>query len=176
MSNSAVARAPKRIRPAYIATIAGALLGGFAAAPPAYSGDLYGYGYGPNPYYEGVGYHNGCSPCGCSRCGCSSCGCSSCGCGRCGCGGGCGCGGCGQGHVFEHRVVERAYIERRYAAPAPCCGYGYGEAAWHPGPYRYGGWQNGPYGYVGPRPAPFPYGYGGVRWMSPPGYYDGFAE
>jgi hypothetical protein len=170
MSNSAVVRAPKRIQLAYIATIAGALLGEFATAPPAYSGDLYGYGYGPNPYYQGVGYHNGCSPCGCSRCGCSSCGCW-----RCGCGGGCGCGVCGRGQVFERRVVEREYIERRYAAPCQSCEYG--GSPWQAGPYGYGSsWQPGPYGYGGPRPTPFPYGSGGVRSISPAGYYDGSAE
>jgi hypothetical protein len=150
MSNSVIATAPKRVQLAYIATIAGTLLGGFAAAP-AYSADLYAPGYGPHgyvppPYFQGGGY--GCSPCGCSSCGCSPCGCGD---------------GCGRGHVFEQRAVEREYIERRYATP--CCeygGYGYGSLPWQPGHYGYGG----------PRPY-FPYGYGGVR--SHAGYY-GYTE
>jgi hypothetical protein len=56
MSNSTVVGAPRLIRPACIAMMVGAIVGEFVAVLPAYSGDLYGYRYGPGPYYQDGGH------------------------------------------------------------------------------------------------------------------------
>jgi hypothetical protein len=176
MNQSADIRAPNPRCLAYIATFAGILLGWLAIAAPAHSADLYypepypaspyqndSYQYYPEPYYQGAAYRPGCSPCGSS--------CSPCGCGRCGCTSYCGCRWrCGvtvrpRDHIIERRVVEREYYERRYAAEPRHSyrSYGYAEPEW-PGYPR-------PSAYEESRSA-FPYGYGGVRWLSPSGYYD----
>ena len=52
-------RAPRRRWLACIATLAAALLGALAMAPPAHSADLYGYeGYPAPHYYQGAAYRS----------------------------------------------------------------------------------------------------------------------
>lgn len=169
MNINAIIGSPKRPRAGYITIISGVLLGSFAAAAPAQSGDFYApyeyasHRYGPSGYY----------PRNCSPCGCYSCGCSSCGCVRCGC--------CGtaqrRSHVVERRWVEREYYERRYpvggyrypAAAPPCCSdyerryqsYGY------PGGYPHYSGYSGASGWEAPRPH---LGYGGIVQPAPVSY------
>jgi hypothetical protein len=176
MNQSAVIRVANRRYLAYVAAFAGILLGGFAIAVPAHSAELYYpepypasqyqydyHRYSPEPYYQGAAYRQNCSQCGsnCSPCGCGRCGCTS----RCGCDWRCGVTVQPRDHVIERRVVEREYYERRYAA-APrhsYRSYGYAEPGWSGYPT--------PSSYEESRPS-FPYGYGGVRWLSAPGSYD----
>jgi hypothetical protein len=147
MDSLTVVGLPRRLRLAWVAII-GALLGQLAVALPAQSGDWPGpyHPYAPGPYYSG--YHHGC-------------------CGR---------------HLVERRViVEREYIERRYVAPyhhyhhygcgcGPPCHYGHGCGP----PCQYGHGCGSPcqYGAYGYDRGPFPYGYGGVRYLPPPVSYD----
>jgi hypothetical protein len=176
MNQSADIRAPNPRCLACIATFAGILLACFAIAAPAHSADLYypepypaspyqydSYQDAPEPYYQGAAYRPNCSPCGwsCSPCGCGRCGCSS----NCGCRWRCGVTARPRDHIIERRVVEREYYERRYAVEPrhPYRSYGYAEPRWsgYPRPSTYEESRS-----------PFPYGYGGVRWLSPSGSYD----
>jgi hypothetical protein len=156
MNPSVVIRVARWRCLACVATFAGILLGCFAVTVPAHSADYYpepypasqyqydSYRYAPEPYYQGTAYRPNCNPCGSN--------CYPCGCGRCGCTSRC--------------VVEREYYERRYASGPRRSyrSYGYGEP---------GGWSgySSPSGYEESR-GPFPYGYGGVRWLSGPEPYD----
>ena len=168
MNQSMVIRVASRRYLACVATFAGILLGSFAIAVPARSADYYpepypasqyqygSYRYSPEPYYQGTAYRQNCNPCGCGRCGCTS---------RCGCEWRCGVTVQPRDHVIERRVVEREYYERRYVA-APRRSYrssGYAEPGWS-------GYSS-PSGYEDSRGS-FPYGYGGVRWLSAPDSYD----
>jgi hypothetical protein len=147
ISHDAMARPSIRRWWAALAAGAVALLGSLAFTAPAqagYYGDYYGYGYHPCGYHCGYPrYHYGCSPCGCYR--------------RCYSG--------SPGFAYERKFIERIYVERRYGG---CCHHHYG--------YPYGGYGHfGGYypdeGYRRPwggYDRPFPYGYGGVRYWSPP--------
>jgi hypothetical protein len=148
MKKPAIVTPPKRRRLACIATGAGALLGAFAAASPAHSGEFYNdRSYGA-PYEYRAAYRPHCWQCGCG-------------------GWRCGCGGwrCGRsahrGHIIERRYVEREYTERRYVGG----GYHHARSYRYPA-YGYG-YPSG--GYADRR---FPYGYGGVRWQQAPYDYD----
>jgi hypothetical protein len=196
MDQSTIMRRPRQWWLARIAVFVGVLLGLFAIAVPAYSGEYYepepypasGYQYAadqylPGPYYQGAAYRSNC--CGYPRVEC--CGyprVECCGYRRAECCGYrrpdccvyrhaecCGCPRCGSArvHVFERKVVEREYYERRDGGAGwhtPYRSYGYAEPGWSAYPV--------PSGYEEPRP-PFPYGYAGIRGLSPSDGY-GYVE
>jgi hypothetical protein len=186
MDQSTIIRRPRQLWLARIAAFAVVLLGLFAIAVPAYSGEYYepesypapGYQYAadqyvPGPYYQGAAYRSNC--CGYPRVEC-------CGYRRAECCGYrrpdccvyrhaecCGCPRCGSAgvHVFERKVVGREYYERRDGAGwhTPYRSSGYAEPGWsaYPVPSRY----------EEPRP-PFPpyLGYAGIRGPSPRDGYE----
>ena|SRR5215468_6882130 len=152
----------------HAATFIAALLGTCIVTASAHSADLYHYETYPAPQYQPPPnyYYTGtnCPSCGCGQCGCAPCGCAQCGCGQ------CGCGPCAVSLPPPRVVVERRtimkqeYIERRYMDD--CCqeqSYGYPPSRPHPVPSMY------PSAYG--QPQQFPWGYGGVRGQTPPGYY-----
>jgi hypothetical protein len=176
MDKSAIVGSPKRPWVGYVATIAAVLLGEFAVAIPAHSGDLYnpydrpyaapyGYGpyqYGPGPvsYYQGAAYRPHCNPCGCVRCGCTW--------------------RCApivhRSNVIERRWVDHEYVERRYDGGGPYY-RPYGYAGGYPSGYGapgYGGPGYGGPGYGGPGDGgPRPHiGYGGINYGPYPISYD----
>jgi hypothetical protein len=181
MDQSTIIRRPRQRWLAGIAAFVGVLLGLFAIAVPAYSGEYYeqepypatGYQYVADQYvpgpYQGAAYRSNC--CGYPRVECCGSRRAEC-CGyrrpdccvyrRAEC---CGCPRCGNAgvHVFERKVVEREYYERRDGEGwrQPYRSSGYAEPG-YPVPSRY----------EESRP-PFPYiGYAGMRGPSPRDGYE----
>jgi hypothetical protein len=199
MDQSTIMRRPRRRWLARIAACVGVLLGLFAIAVPAYSGEYYepeaypaaGYQYVadqyvPGPYYQGAAYRSNC--CGYPRVEC-------CGYRRAECCGYrrpdccvyrrtecCGCPRCGNAgvHVFERKVVEREYYERRDGGGwrQPYRSSAYAEPGWpaYPVPSGYDELRSPP-PYIGYAGIASPRGYE-FEPRRPPadvGYYNGYG-